>query len=61
MPDVKGKTTYSVTINTVTAGGAVGTYELEITDRGETEPLLTQYNGLVFEIDRDMLNKLSVR
>ena len=61
MPETKDTTTYTLTLTTIAAGGAATTHELRIVDRGETEVPVAQYNGLVFELDRDLLAKLNLR
>jgi hypothetical protein len=50
-------TAYVLTIKTVAAGGEANTHELRIIDRGTAAPI-GQYQGLIFELDRAILDKL---
>lgn len=61
MPEGKLGTTYTLGIRSVAAGGAEKVYELKISERGETETPIGQFNGLTFELDRDILNKLKLQ
>ncbi len=52
--------TYSVTIITQGAGGEPPvTAELHIVDPGNSKPLIATYNGLTFELDRMIIDRLS--
>ena len=61
MPEGKVAGSHVVSIRTVAAGGVEKAYDLHITDRGETELPLVQFDGLVFEVDRDLLRKLKLQ
>jgi hypothetical protein len=60
-PQAKAQGIYTVTIKTVAAGGAAVTREIRITDRGDTGSPVGQYEGLIFELDRELLNKLKLK
>jgi hypothetical protein len=61
MPEGKFGTVYVLGIRTVAAGGAQKTLDLKIIERGETESPIGQFNGLTFELDRDILSKLKLQ
>lgn len=51
--------TYTINVTTASAGGAnVAQHEIRLIDRGNDQPLLGEYNGLVFELDRAILRLL---
>jgi hypothetical protein len=46
-------------VTTEAAGGAgTAQHQIRLTDRGNDQPLLGEYNGLVFELDRAILRQL---
>jgi hypothetical protein len=48
--------TYSIKITTEAPGGAnVTEHVVRLTDRGNDQPVIGEYNGLVFEVDRSLL------
>jgi hypothetical protein len=50
---------YTLEITTEGAGGAsTAHYQIQITDPGGEKPLVAQYNGLSFEVSRDLLKSL---
>lgn len=53
--------TYVLSVRTIAAGGAEKAHELKIIDRGESDAPVGQYNGLVFELDREILTKLKLQ
>jgi len=51
--------TYTVKITTEAPGGAnVTEHVVRLTDRGHDQPLVGEYNGLTFELDRSVLRDL---
>ena len=48
---------YSLTI--VTGGNAPVTYQLSVTDRGASQNAVVEYNGLIFELPRTLIERLS--
>src|SRR5687768_12056769 len=51
--------TYTINVTTEAAGGAgTAQHQIRLTDRGNDQPLLGEYNGLVFELDRAILRQL---
>ncbi len=51
--------TYTVNVTTASAGGAnVAQHEIRLIDRGNDQPLLGEYNKVVFELDRAILRLL---
>ena len=51
--------TYTINLTTEAAGGAnVAQHQIRLTERGNDQPLLGEYNGLVFELDRAILRQL---
>jgi hypothetical protein len=51
--------TYVINVTTSPAGGAnVQQHQIRLTDRGNDQPLVGEYNGLVFELDRAILRQL---
>jgi len=59
-PTTQPAATHVVTLHTVSAGGAkTGTHELRITDRGSEKNPVGSFGGLTFEVDRDLLAKLT--
>jgi hypothetical protein len=51
--------TYTINVTTEGAGGAnVAEHQIRLTDRGNDQPLLGEYNGLTFELDRAILRRL---
>jgi hypothetical protein len=51
--------TYTINVTTEVAGGAgTAKHQIRLTDRGNDQPLLGEYNGLVFELDRAILRQL---
>ncbi len=61
LPEGKASATYALTIDAVAAGGGASKFQLKVTDRGESESPIGQYNGLVFEMDREILGKLALK
>ncbi len=58
-PATQPSASYTVSIDAVGAGGAeAASYQIQLIDPGATKPLIGQYNGLRFELDRDILKKL---
>ena len=52
--------TYVIQITTQAAGGAEPVkYEVRLVDPGNGQPLLGSYNGLAFEVDRSLIDRLS--
>ncbi|HEV2294982.1 MAG TPA: DUF4340 domain-containing protein [Tepidisphaeraceae bacterium] len=51
--------TYTLNVTTELAGGANPVqHQLRLADRGNDQPLIGEYNGLVFELDRSILRQL---
>jgi hypothetical protein len=51
--------TYTINLTTAAAGGAnTAQHQIRLTDRGNDRPLLGEYNGLVFEVDRAIVRQL---
>ena len=51
--------TYTINVTTEAAGGAgTAQHQIRLTDRGNDQPLIGEYNGLVFELDRPILRQL---
>jgi 7-cyano-7-deazaguanine reductase len=51
--------TYTINLTTEAAGGAnVTDHLIRLTDRGNDQPLVGEYNGLAFELDRAILRHL---
>ena len=51
--------TYTINVTTEAAGGAgTAQHQIRLTDRGNDQPLIGEYNGLVFELDRAILRQL---
>ncbi len=61
MPAGQLGATHALSLRTVAAGGVEKTYDLKITERGDTDPPIGQSNGLTFELDRDILTKLKLQ
>ena len=61
MPEGQQGTSHVLSLRTVAAGGAEKSYELKIIERGESESPVGQFNGLTFELERDILTKLNVQ
>lgn len=51
--------TYTINVTTEGPGGASPQqHQIRLTDRGDGQPLIGEYNGLVFELDRSILRQL---
>ncbi len=51
--------TYTINLTTEAAGGAsVVQHQVRLIDRGSDQPLLGEYNGLTFELDRAILRQI---
>jgi hypothetical protein len=58
-PTTQPTATYVVTVTTQAAGGAPAkTHEIRLVDPGNSKPLIGTYNGLVFEVDRFVADRL---
>lgn len=61
LPEMKAATTYTVGLTAIAPGGAKKEYALKVFDRGENDLPVGQFNGLTFELERDVLPKLSLK
>jgi hypothetical protein len=51
--------TYTINLTTEAPGGTnVQQHQIRFTDRGNDQPLVGEYNGLIFELDRAILRQL---
>jgi hypothetical protein len=51
--------TYTINVTTEASGGAGGAeHQIRLTDRGNDQPLVGEYNGLAFELDRAIIRRL---
>jgi hypothetical protein len=58
-PETKTVARYILKITTVAAGGATVVHELQVTDRGETEPLIGRSGTLTFELSHTLAQNLT--
>jgi len=56
-PTTQPAATYVLKVTIGSPGG--GSYEIHLTDPGNAQPLVGTYNGLAFEADRSLLDRLS--
>jgi hypothetical protein len=61
LPEMKGATTYTIAVTAIAPGGAKKEHQLKVFDRGENEAPVGQFDGLTFELERDVLSKLSLK
>ncbi len=57
-PATRPSATHRLFVMTVAAGGETKTYDLVFVDPGDGKPLVGTYEGLRFEVDRDLISKL---